>query len=333
MSEAGSLGAAWTEPIVDAHQHFWDIERHRYPWLQDEPPPPFRYGNTRPLRRNYLPPNYRRDCAGFTVIATVHVEAAWDPADPLGEQRWLATLKARYGLPSVSVAQARLDREDVAEVLAEAAKFPFVRGVRHKPRAAPSPAKARRGQRGSMDGPLWRAGFALLAKHGLSFDLQTPFWHAEAARDLARNFPATQIIIDHAFLPTDRSAEGLQAWRHALAMVADEPNVALKISGLGQPGKKWDAAANREIIRDAIRIFGSRRTMFASNYPVDRLVGSFQTIYQGFQAAVADQPADDRRALFHDNAARIYRIGTDGSSMRSSFAKVTVRDAEIGANP
>ncbi len=321
MSEAGSASVVSVEPIVDAHLHFWDFERHRYPWLQDEPQPPFRYGNTRPLRRNYLPPDYRRDSAGFTVAATVHVEAEWDPADPLGEQRWLATLKARYGLPSVSVAQARLDRDDVAEVLAEAARFEFVRGVRHKPRAAPSPAKVRRGERGSMDDPLWRAGFALLATHGLSFDLQTPFWHAEAARDLARNFPATRIIIDHAFLPTDRSAEGLRAWRAALEAVAGEPNVALKISGLGQPGRKWDAAANLPVIRDAIRIFGSRRTMFASNYPVDRLVGSFRTIYQGFQAAVADQPADDRRALFHDNAARIYRIATDCAFIPSPLAE------------
>ena len=321
MSDGGSARVVPAEPIVDAHLHFWDIERYRYPWLQDEPQRPFRYGNTRPLRRNYLPLDYRRDSAGFTVTAAVHVEAEWDPADPLGEQRWLATLKARTGLPSVSVAGARLDGEDVAEVLAGAARLEFVRGVRHKPRAAPSPAKARRGERGSMDDPVWRAGFARLAQHGFSFDLQTPFWHAEAARDLARSFPGTQIIIDHAFLPADRSAEGLQAWRAALDAVAGEPNVALKISGLGQPGKKWDGAANQPVIRDAIRIFGSTRTMFASNYPVDRLIGSFRTIFQGFRAALADRPADERRALFHDNAARIYRIGTEGASHPSAHAQ------------
>lgn len=320
MREAGISGAAAMAPIVDAHQHFWDLQRHRYPWLQDEPPPPFRYGNTRPLRRNYLPADYRRDSAGFSVEATVHIEAEWDPLDPLGEQRWLASLKARCDLPTVSVAGVRLDREDVGDVLAGAARFAFVRGVRHKPRAAPSPAKVRRGERGSMDDPLWRAGFALLAQHGFSFDLQTPFWHAAAARDLARSFPQTKIIIDHAFLPADRSAEGLQAWRAALALVAGEPNIALKISGLGQAGKKWDLAANEPIIRDAIRIFGSQRTMFASNYPVDRLVGSFRTIYQGFAAAIADLPARDQRAMLHDNAARIYRIETDCPSRAAARA-------------
>ncbi|MGH7077440.1 MAG: amidohydrolase family protein [Acetobacteraceae bacterium] len=311
MSETATTGQAPIGPIVDAHQHFWDLARHRYPWLQDEPPPPFRYGSTRTLRRNYLPAHYRRDCAGFTVPATVHVEAEWDPKDPAGEQRWLAALKARSGLPSVSVAQARLDREDVAEVLNAVAKFPFVRGVRHKPRAAPSAAGVRRGAPGSMDDPRWRAGFVLLAHHGFSFDLQAPFWHAEAARELARDFPETPIIINHAFLPADRSENGLRAWRDALEKVAAEPNVALKISGLGQSGRKWDQATNRTVIRDAIEILGAGRTMFASNYPVDRLVASFRTIYEGFQAAVADRPAAEQRALFHDNAARIYRMGAD----------------------
>jgi predicted TIM-barrel fold metal-dependent hydrolase len=62
------------------------------------------------------------------------------------------------------------------------------------------------------------------------------------------------------------------------------------------------------VIRDAIAIFGADRAMFASNYPVDSIVGSFQTIYDGFRAAVADRPLAERRALFHDNAIRIYRL-------------------------
>ncbi|MGH7067080.1 MAG: amidohydrolase family protein [Acetobacteraceae bacterium] len=331
MSESEGTGAVVIGPIVDAHQHFWDLTRHRYPWLQDEPLPPFRYGNTRPLRRNYLPADYRSDCAGFTVAATVHVEAEWDPEDPIGEQRWLAALSARYGLPSVSVAQARLDREDVREVLAGLSEFPLVRGVRHQPRAAPSAAAAGRGAKGSMDDPRWRAGFALLARHDLSFDLQTPFWHADAARELARDFPETLIIIEHAFLPSDRSPEGLVAWRAALEKVAWEPNVSLQISGLGQAGGKWDRATNRTVIRDAIGIFGAGRTMFASNYPVDRLVAGFRTIYAGFRAAVADRPAGEQRALFHDNAARIYRIDADCTLRPPESAGSAVPAEKVGA--
>ena len=297
-----------TVPVIDAHQHFWDLSQRRYPWLQDAAPIPFRYGDYAAIRRTYLPPDYRRDSAGIAPVATVHIEAEWSRDDPVGEQRWLAELREAAGLPTVSVAQAWLDRDDVAEVLAAQAAFRFVRGIRHKPRAAASPAAARRGEAGSMDDPRWRDGYALLARHGLSFDLQTPFWHEAATAALARDFPATQIIINHTFLPADRSAEGLAAWRAALAVAAAEPNVALKISGLGVLGQPWRAADNVPVIRDAIAIFGAARCMFASNFPVDSVAGSFDTIYQGFAAAVADRPEAEQRALFHDNAVRFYRI-------------------------
>jgi predicted TIM-barrel fold metal-dependent hydrolase len=295
-------------PVIDAHQHFWDLSQRRHPWLQDAAPIPFRYGDYGLIRRTYLPHDYRRDTAGIAPVATVHIEAEWFPDDPVGEQRWLAALRDTAGLPTVSVAQAWLDREDVADVLAAQAAFPFVRGVRHKPRAAASAAEACRGEARSMDDPRWRDGYALLARHGLSFDLQTPYWHAAAAAQLARDFPATQIIINHTFLPADRSAEGLSAWRNALTLVAAEPNVALKISGLGVRGQTWRAADNVPVIRDAIAIFGVARCMFASNFPVDSLAGRFDTIYQGFAAAVADRSEAEKRALFHDNALRFYRI-------------------------
>ena len=82
----------------------------------------------------------------------------------------------------------------------------------------------------------------------------------------------------------------------------------LKISGLGLAGKPWRVEDNAPVVRDAIAIFGAERCMFASNFPVDGLVGSFDTIFGGFAAAVADRPLETQRALFHDNACRIYRL-------------------------
>ena len=61
----------------------------------------------------------------------------------------------------------------------------------------------------------------------LSYDLQTPWWHLDAALDLARDFPETQIILNHTGLPADRSQDGLAAWRKAMGALADPPNVAL----------------------------------------------------------------------------------------------------------
>jgi predicted TIM-barrel fold metal-dependent hydrolase len=162
-------------PIVDAHQHFWDLSLGKHPWLRDEPPPPFRYGDTRPLRHTYLPADYLADAADYRVVSSVYVETEWDPADPLGETRWVADLAARHGLPGAVVAQAWLDRDDVEDVLAAQAACPLVRGIRHKPVAAPSPGALEAGAPGSMGHPRWRAGFARLARYGLSFDLQTPW--------------------------------------------------------------------------------------------------------------------------------------------------------------
>jgi predicted TIM-barrel fold metal-dependent hydrolase len=295
-------------PIIDAHQHFWDPIANDYPWLRPDAHLPFRYGDYSALKGRYLPADYRADAKGHDIVATVHVEAEWRPSDPVSETRWLAELRAETGLPSVAVAQARLDRADVAEILAEQARFAFVRGIRHKPAAASRPSDAARGAPGSMDDERWRRGYALLERHGLSFDLQTPWWHLAAAASLARDFPRTQIIINHTGLPADRSAEGIAAWRRELALAAAEPNIALKISGLGIKGERWSAAANAPIVREAIAIFGMERCLFASNYPVDSLVGSFDEIFSGFKAITAHLSLEDRRKLFFENARRIYRM-------------------------
>jgi predicted TIM-barrel fold metal-dependent hydrolase len=303
------LQAHMTElPIVDAHQHFWDLERNYLPWLCDQLPIPFRYGDYGALRRSYLPRDYLRDAAGHDVVKTVYVETEWDPNDFVGETRWLQTIIAETGYPHAIVAGARLDDPNVAAVLAGHAAFPQVRGIRHKPRAAPSPDAVEVGAPGSMGDPAWRRGYALLEQYGLSFDLQTPWWHLAEAAQLARDFPRTQIILNHTGLPADRSARGLAGWRTAMQTLAAEPNVAVKISGLGQPGQRWTVTANGPIVRDTIAIFGMERCMFASNFPVDSLCAGFDAIFVGFMTIVADMTRAQQLSLFHDNALRLYRL-------------------------
>jgi predicted TIM-barrel fold metal-dependent hydrolase len=292
-------------PIVDAHQHFWDPRVNYYPWLCDEPPIPFRYGDYRAIRRPYLPADYFADARPHNVVKTVYVETEWDPRDPVGEMRYVAQLRRDTGFPTVAVAQAWLDREDAAAVLERQAAFPFVRSIRHKPRANRSPAD---GAPGGMADASWRAGFAHLARNRLRFDLQTPWWHLAEAAQLAQDFPATQIVLNHTGLPADRSAEGIAAWRKHMATLAQCPNVAVKISGLGLPGRPWKVEANREIVLTTIELFGPDRCMFASNFPVDGLCATFDTIYSGFRTIVREFSAGDQRKLFHDNALRIYGI-------------------------
>ena len=203
----------------------------------------------------------------------------------------------RQGLPSVAVGQAWLDRADAGQVLERMTGFDFVRSVRHKPR----PGDMQKATR-------WRKGFALLAKRLGRFDLQTPWAHLGDAAQLARDFPGIRIFLNHTGLPADRSPEGLAGWRKAMATLAAEPNVVVKISGLGIPGVGWTAEANRGIVLATIELFGVERCMFASNFPVDGLCAGFDEIYRGFEAIVRDFSDDERAALFAGNARRLYAI-------------------------
>ncbi len=284
-------------PIVDAHQHFWDPRANYHPWLCDQPPIPFRYGDYAALRRPYLPADYLVDAGSHGIVRTVYVETEWNPADPIGEMRFVARLREQTGLPTVAVAQAWLDRDDLDPVLDELETFGFVRGIRHKPRP------------GQMDDPRWRRGYAELARRGLRFDLQAPWPQlAEAAR-LARDFPDSSLILNHAGLPADRSRDGMEGWMRALVGLSACPNVSLKVSGLGMPGRPWTEESNREVVLAAIDAFGTGRSMFASNFPVDGLCGSFDAIVNGMRAILRGFPAAEQQAFFHDNAVRIYDMG------------------------
>jgi len=292
-------------PLVDAHQHFWDPTLNYHPWLRDEPPIPFRYGDYRALRRPYLPPHYRAGAQPYEVSHSVYIETEWDPTDADGEMRYVATLRREHGLPSVAAPAAWLDRADAAALLERHAAHPFVRAVRHKPRAHREPGHA---EPGGMADAAWRAGFARLAPLGLHFELQTPWWHLHEGARLAADFEGTTIVLNHTGLPADRSAMGLAAWKQAMAGLSRCPNVNVKISGIGVPGRAWTAAANREIVLTTIELFGPARCMFASNFPVDGLCGSFADIFGGFDEITRDFTPAERRALFRDNALRIYRI-------------------------
>ena len=307
-------------PIIDAHQHFWSLDNNDLPWLCEPEPIPFRYGDYSALRRNYLVPDYLSDARHHTVAGTVYVEAEWDRTRPNDETQWVAKTRQQTGLPSVMVAHAKLDGEGLEGVLERHCAYPFVRGIRHKPAASPTPAGAANERPGAMGDPKWRAGYALLHRFGLSFDLQTPWWHLAEAADLAKAFPDTPIILNHAGLPADRSPDAIAAWRSAMQTLAACPNAFAKISGIGVPGNPWTAALNKDIVHTTIDIFGIERCMFASNFPVDSLVADFDTIFGCFNALTQHLSGSDRRALFYENAKKLYRISDDDLVQRSPLA-------------
>jgi predicted TIM-barrel fold metal-dependent hydrolase len=299
--------------MVDAHQHFWDPFINHHPWLAKDRLIPFRYGDYSAIKRVYMPTDYLTDAAGHDVRQTVYIETEWDSSDPVGETRYATSLHRRFGYPNAIVAQAWLDRPDVDEVLAGHAGFALVRSVRHKPGGPEAPDQAGR-TRSLMSDEGWRRGFSLLERHGLHFDLQTPWWNFPEAIALARDFPRTTIILNHTGLPSDRTSEGLQHWHRAMASLAEAPNVVVKISGIGQKGVPWTVEGNRWIVRETIAMFGAARCMFASNFPVDSLCATLDTIFSGFKRMVADLPSADQERLFAATAQAVYRPVAPGSS-------------------
>lgn len=296
-------------PIIDAHLHYWEPDINYHPWLAQGVKIPFRYGDYSALKRRYLPDDYLRDSGpAHDIVASVYVDAEWDPEDPLGETRYIHTIANRFDRPNAMVAQAWLNSEDVREILAAQAKWPLVRSIRHKPGGPATPLEAIAGQRTLMSNDKWRQGFALLEKYGLHFDLQTPWWNFEEAARLAQDFPAVHIILNHTGLPADRTPHGLQAWHQAMKHLAIQENVSVKISGLGQQGQPWTLDSNRWIINETLAIFGTSRCMFASNFPVDSLCTTLNNLWSSFKILTQTLPAGEQQALFYDNARRIYQI-------------------------
>lgn len=296
-------------PMIDAHQHFWQPQINPHPWLAKDVLIPFRYGDYSAIKKEYLPPDYLADATPkHNVVATVYIDAEWDPDDPIGETAYIHTVADKFGMPNAVVAQAWLHHDDIDEVLQRQARYPLVRSVRHKPAGPATLREAEMGFRTLMSDDKWRQGYQLLQKYRLHFDLQTPWWNLHEAKQLALDFPATLIILNHTGLPADRSAEGLREWHKAMSQLADIANIVVKISGLGLADKRWNIEDNRWIIQETVRMFGTDRAMFASNFPVDSLCGSLDTIFDGFKDSVKTYSYDEQYQLFFANAQKYYNI-------------------------
>ena len=301
------LAGVWDGEVVDAHHHFWEPAVNPHPWLAPDAQIPFRYGDYSAIKRRYLPEEYRQDCAGHHIVQTVYVETEWDPNDPIGETAYANGLADRHGWPNAIVAQAWLHRADAADTLAAQAAFQRVRSVRHKPGGPTSPDELG-ATKTLMSDPQWRRGFEALARLGLAFDLQTPWWNLHEAVTLANDFPSVTIILNHAGLPSQRDQTSLARWEAAMRGFAACPNAVVKLSGMGRAGLPWMADSTVWIVRTTVAMFGADRTMFGSNFPVDSLCASYDEILTGFKMILADQPCADQQAFFAGTARRVYLL-------------------------
>ena len=298
---------AYTGPIVDAHMHLWDFDRHYYAWLQDTPLPNNPAGDMTPIAKPYGLDDYLADTKGWNVVQVVHVECGLPPKHQVSETDWLQSIADQRGVIGGLVAGANLDDPGVEAVLSAHAARKNVRGIRQIVNWHKDPAKTY-GPTDKLLDDQWRKGFALLAKYGLSFDLQLYASQMATAAALADAHPDIPLIVNHAGMPTDRDEVGLDAWREGMAALALRPNVSCKISGLAMIDRSWTTASLKPFVLQVIETFGLERCMFASNFPVEKVHGSFGAFYAAYDAITADFSHDEREALFAGNARRIYRL-------------------------
>jgi predicted TIM-barrel fold metal-dependent hydrolase len=294
-------------PVVDAHHHLWDLGASTYPWLGERPNTGFFLGDYSALRKNYLPADYRRDSLGHNVKLSVHIEAEWHRDGQIDETRWVNQMADETGTPGAIVAHAWFDDDNVEGILERQASFPRVRGIRSKPARPGQDSGGDDEARGAMSNPAWRRGFALLSKYDLSWDLRVPLEQLEEAARLAGDFPETAIVLNHAGFPWDRSEEGLAWWRKSMALLAERPNVMVKLSEFGLRNAPWDFDSNRAIVLEAIDLFGADRCMFASNFPVAGLRIGYTELYNAYKRMVADFSEAEQLMLFHNCAVRFYK--------------------------
>jgi L-fuconolactonase len=312
-------------PIIDTHHHLWQRPDHRY-LLQD------------------LITDLR---TGHNVVATVFLQChamyrAGGPEElrPVGETEFVAGIAAMsdsgaYGTTRVAagiVGYADLTLGERVEAVLEAqirAGGGRFRGVRHSGNwdadpiignGAPGPDIYRRAD--------FRAGLARLSALGLSLDAWVFHTQLQDVIDLARAFPHTNIIMGHVggvlgYGPyAGRRDEIYESWQASIAELAKCPNVTMKLGGMMMRAALFDykaaerpvsseelAALWRPYFETCIERFGVNRCMFESNFPVEKMGIGWAALWNAFKRIAAGASADEKLALFHDTAQRIYRLG------------------------
>lgn len=297
-----------TVPFLDAHIHLWDLSRLRYPWLT----PPFAEdgpnGSVAAIAQDFGAADYRAALARWQVVGAVHIDAGADPGDALAETAWLEEVAGASGLPDAIVAFAALDDPAIDWHLAAQARHPRVRGIRHIVNWHPDAGRSYTPRDLTRDDG-WRAGFARLADHDLSFDLQCYPGQMAGLVPLFADNPRVPVIVNHLGMPVLSDPDGIATWRVGLAALATLPQVSIKLSGLGFIARDWTQEQVRPFVRHAIDLFGTQRCMVASDAPTDMLFAPIDRYMDALYAILSDFGDDERRDLFGRNANRIYRVG------------------------
>jgi predicted TIM-barrel fold metal-dependent hydrolase len=292
-------------PIVDGHHHIW--RQADLPWLVG-PMKPRIFGPYEPIRRDYSIDEYRADIAGSDVVKSVYVQTNWPRERFEDEAAWVQKTAQATGWPHAIVAYADFSEPDVRPQLDRLARYDLVRGARMQLHWHENPLYRFAARADLAADPVLRRNIRHLAEYGWSFDLQVFARQMAGAADLAEDCPKVTFVLQHAGMLEDLSLAGRAEWRAGMVRQAACPNVVSKLSGLGTFLHKNDPAHIAEVMRETVGIFGAKRCLFGSNFPIEKLWTTYGALVDAFRNAAGSLPEVDQQAVLHDTAMRVYRI-------------------------
>lgn len=296
-------------PIVDSHHHIW--RQSDLPWLQG-PMVARIFGPYEPIRRDYPIAEYLSDIEASHVVRSVYVQTNWAKNRAIEEAAWVQSVSEQHGWPHGIVAYADL-LDDNAEITLNAlAEIPGVRGIRMQLHWHENPLYRFAATPDIMNAEAFRRNFRHVSRLDFTFDLQVFASQMKDAAKLAAAFPSVRFILQHAGMLEDLSAAGRAQWREGMTMLADQPNVHCKLSGLGTFIQRNDPAHVADVIHAAVDMFGAERCLFGSNFPIEKLWTDYGALVAACRAALAEYQPQEQLLMLHDNAIRIYGLDRSG---------------------
>lgn len=276
-------------PIIDTHQHLWDLKKFRLPWVT----------KGHKLDRDYVMSDYLAATKGLGVVAAVYMEVDVDPKQQQAEADELIAICKKGDTPTkAAVISGRPASDGFPKYIRAFKGSPYIKGIRQVLHGDTKP--------GYCLGREFVAGIRLLGELGLSFDLCMRHAELPDAAKLVGECKDTRFILDHCGNPDLIKHE---QWKKDLAAVAKHKNVVCKVSGIvasAKPGWKADDLA--PVVNHVLDTFGPDRVMFGGDWPVCLLGATYADWVAALKTIVAGRKAEEQRKLFHDNAAAFYGL-------------------------
>ena len=279
-------------PILDTHQHLWDLSRFRLPWLD----------GGGPLATSHVMSDYLREAEGLNVAKTIYMEVDVEPSQRVEEAEYVIDLCERDDNPMAgAVIGGDPSSGGFEEYIGQFKDSPSIKGVRQVLHGGQP--------RGYCLSEDFVRGVRFLGERGLRFDICIRSEELADAAALADACPDTRFVLDHCGNANVQD-DDLSPWRRDLDTVAARENVICKISGIvarAKPGK-WTPDDLAPVVLHCVEAFGHDRIVFGSDWPVCTLTATYRQWVEALQAVVRSWSEEDQRKLFYENAARFYGV-------------------------